>query len=159
MLIAANQDSVFARLAQAMEAPELTSDPRFVDHRSRGAYLAELDALIAAWTAQRSSSELLAALHEAGVPCGRVYAPADMVDDPHFRARGSLVDIDYPDYGPVLMPNVVPRLSRTPGTVRWAGPRGRRADRRGPGRGRPDVRRDRRPTPLWRGLTREGVHR
>ena len=105
-----------------MDRPGLTNDPRFVDHRSRGVHMAELDDLIARWTVRRSSAGLLEALHEAGVPCGRVYAPVDMVDDPHFRARESLVDVPDPDHGQVLMPNVAPKLSRTPGRVRWSGP-------------------------------------
>ena len=122
ILIAANQDSVFARLVKVMESPELTGDPRFVDHRARGTNMAVLDDLIAAWTVSRDSADLLAALHEAGVPCGLVYSPADMADDPHFAARESLIEIADPDHGAILMPNVAPKLSRTPGTVRWAGP-------------------------------------
>lgn len=122
VLIAANQDSVFARLAKAMDRPELTSDPRFVDHRSRGLHMSELDDLITRWSVRRSSAGLLAALHEAGVPCGLVYAPIDMVGDPHFQARESLVDVPDPDHGHVRMPNVAPKLSRTPGSVRWSGP-------------------------------------
>lgn len=122
VLIAANQDSVFGRLARAMGQAELADDPRFQDHRARGQHMTELDDLIGAWTGQQSSQALLEVLHEAGVPAGLVYEPADMLDDPHFAARRSLVWAKDADHGEVVMPGVSPRLSATPGAVRWAGP-------------------------------------
>jgi len=123
VLVAANQDTVFRRLATAMGRAELADDPRFVDHRARGANADDLDDLVTGWTVGRSSQDVLAALHEVGVPCGLLYTPADMADDPHFLARRSLVEVVDPDAGPVLMPAVAPRLSRTPGEIRWTGPR------------------------------------
>ena len=123
VLLAANQDSVFRRLTEAMGAPQLATDERFVDHRARGANMAELDALIGDWTASLPAEEVLARLHEAGVPCGRVYEPADMVTDPHFQARRSLIEVPDEDHYAIVMPGVVPKLSDTPGTVRWVGPR------------------------------------
>ena len=123
VLLAANQDTVFRRLAEAMERPELANDQRFVDHRSRGTHMQLLDDLIAEWTCTFTTDELLGVLHEAAVPCGRVYQPADMVSDPHFQARRSLVEVEDPDHGTIVMPGVVPKLSATPGSVRWTGPR------------------------------------
>ena len=122
VLIAANQDSVFRRLAAAMGKPQLATDSRFADHRSRGEHMAELDALIGEWSGGQQSEEVLRVLHEAGVPAGLVYQPADMVRDPHFQARRSLVRIPDRQSTEVLMQAVAPRLSRTPGRVRWAGP-------------------------------------
>jgi len=122
VLLAANQDSVFRRLTAAMGSPQLARDPRFVDHKSRGANMAELDEVIATWTRRHGTDEILSMLHEAAVPCGRVYEPADMVEDPHFRARRSLVEIEDGDHGTLIMPGVVPKLSATPGAVRWVGP-------------------------------------
>ena len=123
VLLAANQDTVFRRLTSAMDQPGLATDPRFADHRSRGAHMELLDGLIADWTRTHTTDELLALLHEAAVPCGRVYEPADMVADPHFRARRSLVEVEDADHGTIVMPGVVPKLSATPGSVRWTGPR------------------------------------
>jgi len=122
VLLAANQDSLFRRLTAAMGSPQLARDPRFVDHKSRGANMAELDEVIATWTRRHGTDEILSLLHEAAVPCGRVYEPADMVEDPHFRARRSLVEIEDGDHGTLIMPGVVPKLSATPGAVRWVGP-------------------------------------
>jgi formyl-CoA transferase len=123
ILLAANQDSVFRRLAAVMGQEELATDPRFADHRSRGANMALLDGIIADWTKQHAAAELLEALHGAGVPSGLVYQPSDMISDPHFQARRSLVEVEDDEHGTIIMPAVVPRLSATPGRVRWTGPR------------------------------------
>ena len=123
VLIAANQDTVFRRLCEVMGRPELAADPRYADHRSRGAHADELDALIADWTRGQSARALLEALHAASVPAGLVYTPADMVVDPHFAERRSLLELKDPEVGIVLAPAPAPRLSRTPAHVRWPGPR------------------------------------
>ena len=123
VIVAANQDSLFARLCAVMGQPDLTTDPRFADHRARGEHATELDELIATWTRTLPSADLLAALHAAAVPAGLVFTPADMAADPHFAFREALVEVEDPEVGPLLMPAPAPRLSRTPSTVRWAGPR------------------------------------
>ncbi len=122
ILIAANQDSVFSRLADVMGRPELAADPRYSTHSARGAAMAELDDLIGQWTAGRTAGDLLAALHEAGVPAGRIFRAKDMFEDPHFAAREAIVRVAHPDFGEVPMQNVVPKLSSTPGAVRNVGP-------------------------------------
>ena len=123
VIVAANQDSLFARLCAVMGQPDLTTDPRFADHRARGEHATELDELIATWTRTLPSADLLAALHTAAVPAGLVFTPADMAADPHFTFRKALVEVEDPEVGPLLMPAPAPRLSRTPSRVRWAGPR------------------------------------
>ena len=122
VLIAANQDSVFARLVGVMGQPGLAADARFASHQARAEHVAEIDAIVTAWTLTRSSAEVLARLHEAGVPAGLVYEPKDMLDDPHFAARESLVRVADEKYGEIVMQGVFPRLSATPGRVRRAGP-------------------------------------
>ncbi|GAA2211652.1 CoA transferase [Nonomuraea monospora] len=122
VLIAANQDSVFARLARVMDRPELAADPRYATHGARGEHMAELDALVAAWTARLPAEDLLRTLHEGGVPAGRIYTAKDMFADPHFAAREAIVRVPHPEFGELAMQNVVPKLSDTPGSVRTAGP-------------------------------------
>lgn len=122
VLIAANQDSVFGRLATAMGRPELATDERYATHGGRGANMTELDDLIAVWTATQDSEKLLELLHEAGVPAGRIFRAKDMLEDPHFAAREAIVRIAHRDFGEVPMQNVAPKLSQTPGRVRTAGP-------------------------------------
>lgn len=122
ILIAANQDTVFARLTKVMAAPELAADERFSTHTARGARMAELDDLIAAWTSTLGTEDLLDQLHTAGVPAGRIFTARDMFADPHFAAREAIVRLAHPEFGELPMQNVVPKLSETPGSVRHPGP-------------------------------------
>lgn len=122
LLIAANQDTVFKRLAQAMGRPDLAEDARYATHGARGAHQQELDDLINDWTRTIPLAELEALLNENGVPCGLIYKAEDMMADEHFKAREALVKVDHPDFGPITMQNVAPRLSDTPGKVRHVGP-------------------------------------
>ncbi|MGB3627027.1 MAG: CaiB/BaiF CoA-transferase family protein [Henriciella sp.] len=122
IIIAANQDTVFRRLAKAIGMPELSSEGRFSSHSARGANQVDLDALIQKWTSKRPTAEVEAVMIENAVPVGKVYKAEDMLDDPHFSAREALVDAVSERWGEVKMPNVAPKLSATPGSVRWAGP-------------------------------------
>ncbi|GAB2601177.1 succinyl-CoA--D-citramalate CoA-transferase [Paractinoplanes abujensis] len=122
ILIAANQDTVFGRLAAAMKQPGLAQDPRYATHSARGAAMAELDNLIAEWTSTVGAEDLLATLHENGVPAGRIFRAKDMFADPHFAAREAIVNVPHPDFGELPMQNATPKLSVTPGSVRTAGP-------------------------------------
>lgn len=122
ILVAANQDTVFARLAKTMGRPELATDTRYSTHTARGARMAELDELIAAWTATFKTDDLLDQLHTAGVPAGRIFTARDMFADPHFAAREAIVRLAHPEFGELPMQNVFPKLSETPGSVRHPGP-------------------------------------
>ncbi len=122
ILIAANQDTVFARLATAMDRPDLITAPRFATHSARGENMAALDDIIGAWTARSGADDVLARLHEAGVPAGRIYTARDMFTDPHFAAREAIVRLAHPEFGEIPMQNVFPKLSETPGAVRHSGP-------------------------------------
>ena len=122
VLIGANQDTLFRRLCELMGRPDLADDARYRDHAARGAHQGELDARIAAWTADHLIEELLPRLEEAGIATGRIYRAPDMLTDPQFIARESIVSVPHPVFGQVKMQNAFPRLSETPGGVRWTGP-------------------------------------
>lgn len=122
ILIGANQDTVFARLAEVMDEPGLADDPRYATHTARGEHQTELDEHIAAWTATRDADQLLAELEAHGVPSGRIYRAADMLDDPHFAEREAIVSVPHDTFDDLRMQNVAPRLSDTPGAIRWPGP-------------------------------------
>jgi formyl-CoA transferase len=123
VLVAANQDSVFRRLAEVMGQPGLADDERFASHGGRGAHSGELDALIGDWTAGQDAAPLLERLHASGIPAGLTYRARDMLADPHFAARAAIIRLAHPEFGDLAMQNVVPRLTDTPGTVRSLGPR------------------------------------
>jgi len=122
MLIAGNGDSIFRRLAESMGQPELAEDPRFADHTARGENQAELDEMIATWSSTKTSAEVDALMSEFKVPHGKIFRAPDMLEDAQFKARESIVKVMHPQYGEVAMQNTFPRLSETPGQVRWVGP-------------------------------------
>ncbi|MFM1959664.1 MAG: hypothetical protein RL588_1181 [Pseudomonadota bacterium] len=122
LLIGGNGDAVFARLAATMGREDLAADPRYATHAARGENQAELDAIVSAWTRNWPLPELLALLEANGVPCGRIFRAPDMLEDPQFAARQSIVEVDHPVFGKVKMQNAFPKLSETPGGVRWPGP-------------------------------------
>jgi formyl-CoA transferase len=122
VLVAANQDTVFRRLAEVMGDPALAEDPRYSTHGARGEHQPGLDALIASWTSKHPADHLLTLLHDAGVPAGRTYRAQDMLRDPQFAARESIVRVPDRHLGDLAMQNVAPKLSATPGSVRWTGP-------------------------------------
>jgi len=121
-MIGANNDSLFRRLCQAMGAPALADDPRYATHVARGRNQGALDALIGAWTSTLTIAEVEAKMLDASIPAGRLYAPADMVADPHFRAREAIVDIDHPNWPGLKMQGVFPKFSATPGAIRSIAP-------------------------------------
>ena len=121
-LIGANQDTVFGRLCQAMDRPELASDPRYATHVARGQNQVELDDLIEAWTQTLTIAQVEDKMLEHGIPAGRIYRAEEMLEDPHFAAREALVDVPHPRWPGLKMQNVFPKLSRTPGAIRSIAP-------------------------------------
>jgi formyl-CoA transferase len=122
VLVAANQDAIFARLAAVMGQPDLAHDPRYATHDARGARQAELDALVDRWTQTLSTREVLDLMALHAVPAGQIYRAPDMLADPHFQARNAIVTVPHPDFGELRMQNVAPRLSESPGSVRSPSP-------------------------------------
>ncbi|REE95084.1 CaiB/BaiF CoA transferase family protein [Thermomonospora umbrina] len=122
VVIAANQDTVFARLADRMDRPDLTEDPHFATHTARGAHQAQIDAIVQDWVATLDADTALGLLDSAAVPAGLVYTVADIFADPLFTERRMLLPVQDPDLGEIVMPGVVPALTETPGAVRWPGP-------------------------------------
>ena len=122
VVIAANQDTVFRRLCQAMGQPELATDERFADHVARGRNQDELDKIIGAWAGSREPGDIIATLSEAGVIAGPINTVAEVVEDPQLLARGMIADHWDERIGRnVKGPGVIPVLTETPGTIRRAG--------------------------------------
>ncbi|MGH6998820.1 MAG: CaiB/BaiF CoA transferase family protein, partial [Phenylobacterium sp.] len=122
ILIGGNGDTVFARLAEAMGQAGLAADPKFVSHAARGVNQKALDEIIAAWTATWTLPALIEHLEAAGIPCGRVFRAPDMLENEQYQAREAIVELPHPAFGKVKMQNAFPKLSETPGAVRWPGP-------------------------------------
>ncbi|HET6566071.1 MAG TPA: CaiB/BaiF CoA-transferase family protein [Xanthomonadales bacterium] len=121
VIIGANGDSIFKRLCEAMDRSDMAGDARIADNAGRVEHEAEIDAIIAEWCGKQDSGSVLAALEEARVPSGPIYSVADMMQDPHYQARGLFEEVAVP-LGKLKIPAMSPRLSATPGSSDWAGP-------------------------------------
>ncbi len=121
-LVAANQDTVFKRLCATMDREDLVNDERFATHMARGANMVELDGIITEWTMTKTVDELEALMAEAGVPAGKVFRAPEMLKDPHYEARDAIVDTPTEKWPNLKMQNIFPKMSKTQGEIRWAGP-------------------------------------
>ena len=121
-LVAGNGDSIFKRLMTCIGRDDLGQDPALADNTGRVARVDELDAAIGAWTATRTVDDVLAALEKASVPSGRIYTVADIAADPHYAARGMLQHVTMDDGSDMMVPGIIPKLSRTPGEHRRNAP-------------------------------------
>ncbi|MFC1795710.1 CaiB/BaiF CoA transferase family protein [Pseudomonadota bacterium] len=121
IIIGANGDSIFKRLCEKMDRPEMADDPRLADNAGRVEHEAEIDAVIAQWTGSLDSATALQLLEEARVPSGPIYSVEDMMADEHYQARGLFEEVDVGG-SKLKIPALVPKLSETPGRTDWAGP-------------------------------------
>ncbi|GAB4171049.1 MAG: CoA transferase [Rhodocyclaceae bacterium] len=122
IVIAANADSIFKRLMNAMGRSDLAEDPELAGNEGRSKRAAELDAAIGAWAAGLDARDLTRRLDEAGVPNGPIYSIADIAADPQYAAREMIRSVTLPDGSTLKVPGVVPRLCDTPGDIGWPGP-------------------------------------
>ena len=121
-LIAGNGDSIFKRLMTVIGRDDLGRDPALADNTGRVARVTDIDTAIGAWAARLSVDEVMAALDQASVPAGRIYSVADIAADPHYQARGMLQQLQMDDGSQLMVPGIVPKLSRTPGSHRRNAP-------------------------------------
>jgi len=122
VVIAGNSNPIYKRLMHAIGRADMAEDPQFAQNDGRAAQEKLIDAAIAGWTSAHTIDEVLEVLERAEVPAGRIYSVKDIVADPHYQARDMLLDTELPDGVHVKMPGIVPKLSETPGEVRWQGP-------------------------------------
>ncbi|HLF42892.1 MAG TPA: CaiB/BaiF CoA-transferase family protein [Acidimicrobiia bacterium] len=121
VVIAANQDQMFVRLCEVMGRPDLATDERFADHVRRGENQDEIEQIVADWVARHDIYELDHLLAAADIVAGPIYSVEDIFKDPQYQARDMLVDHHTDELGSFRAQGVVPKFSRTPGSVRWAG--------------------------------------
>ena len=122
VVIAGNSDAIFKRLMRVIGRPDLGDDPELANNDGRVRHNATLDSAISTWTSQRTMDDILTLLDAADVPSGRIYSVADIVEDPHYAARDMILSAELPGDVSVKMPGITPKLSDTPGHMRWAGP-------------------------------------
>lgn len=122
MSIHAGTDALLRRLGSVMGRPGLADEPDFADFNARVINQQRLYAIIADWVKSKTMADAMAALVAADIPASPLMSVADIAADPHYRERGTLMEVDDEDYGRILMAAPIPRMSDTPGQVRTLGP-------------------------------------
>jgi crotonobetainyl-CoA:carnitine CoA-transferase CaiB-like acyl-CoA transferase len=122
IIIGGNGDGIFKRLMSAAGREDLANDARLAHNEGRVAHEPMIDATLAEWTSSHTYDELFEALEKADVPTGPIHNAADIVNDPHYQARGMFEDADIGNGETVKLPTFVPKLSETPGGTNWIGP-------------------------------------
>lgn len=122
VLVAGNGDSIFKRLMSVIGRDDLGNDSQLENNDGRVKRVAELDQAIGEWTKTVSASKALEVLDSVAVPAGRIYTVADIASDPHYKARENIQTIQMKDGGKVDVPGVIPKLSRTPGSIKTLAP-------------------------------------
>lgn len=120
--LSATSQSTWEALAHAMGLSDYISDPRFTDNASRLENKDALNEVLQQWLGSRPLDEILDNLVPAGGVVGPVYGSGQIVDDPHYRERDDLIEVEDPEIGATLMPGIIPKFSATPGAVEHAGP-------------------------------------
>ena len=120
-IAATNQDQ-WRSLAQAMDADGLADDPRFDTNEARRENHDDLDRIISEWTIGLEAYDLTRKLQRLGVPAGPVLRGPDLLQDAHYKDRGTFVTVDHPQVGPKQYPGIPWKMSATPGVVRWPSP-------------------------------------
>ena len=121
--IACTNDKIYQRLAVAMGEPHMAQPENWGTLKNRERDRQQVDEHVGAWTASHDRAELLRICEQAQVPCGPIYAIDEIFEDPQYAARGNILKMQDDRVGELPIPNLVPRLSDTPGSVKWLGPR------------------------------------
>ena len=121
VIIGGNGDSIYRRLMRAAGRPDLADDPRLAHNAGRVEHEKLIDDALVEWTRSLDSAEVLSRLAEADVPSGPIYSVADIMEDPHYRAREMFHRVEI-DGQPLVLPGMSPRLGTTPGGTAWPGP-------------------------------------
>ena len=122
VLVAGNGDSIFKRLMKLIGRDDLGNDPQLENNEGRVKRVVELDQAIGEWAKTLTTDKALEALDAVAVPAGRIYTVADIAQDPHYKARRNIETIQMHDGTKVEVPGVIPKLSRTPGSIRTLAP-------------------------------------
>lgn len=115
IVLTVSGNGMFTKLCAAMEHPDLVSDPRFATHDARWRNIDEINGIVGAWIRSNPVPLLCEALDRNGLAYSLVYSVADILEDPHYAARETIVSVDNSRTGPLKMQGVLPRLSETPG--------------------------------------------
>jgi crotonobetainyl-CoA:carnitine CoA-transferase CaiB-like acyl-CoA transferase len=120
VVIGGNGDSIFKRLMAAAGRSDMAENPAMADNAGRIEHEDEIDEALCLWCTSHSSAHIINTLEEARVPVGPIYSVEDMMQDPHYQARGLFESVEI-DGKPLKIPAIMPRLGSTPGKTDWPG--------------------------------------
>ena len=121
--IACTSDRMFERLCYVMEKPELAEPDHYQTAAQRIAGREFIEDTVSNFTTAYPMIEVIKRCTDGGVPCGAINSISDIFEDPQFEARDNLLTVNEPGVGDIVIPNVIPKLSATPGRVTHLGPR------------------------------------
>jgi formyl-CoA transferase len=108
------QPQMWHPLLRAMGRADLVGDPRYETGEARWQHRDDVNALVEAWTMQRSKHEVMKILAGAGVPCGACLDTGEVLADPHLRARDMIVEVEHPVRGRYITAGNPVKLSASP---------------------------------------------
>lgn len=122
IILVTSSDKTFERLAKVIGREDMLTDERYSTNSVRLQRFEEVNGIVADWIRTKTKDELQSILDEAGVPMSQIYSIKDIFEDPQFKARENIVEVEHPRLGKVKIPGVVPKFSDTPGSIRQIAP-------------------------------------
>ena len=122
IILVTSSDKTFERLAKAMGREDMLTDERYSTNSVRLTRFEEVNGIVADWIRTKTKDELQTYLDECGVPMSQIYSIRDIFEDPQYKARENIVEVEHPRLGKVKIPGVVPKFSETPGSIRQIAP-------------------------------------
>lgn len=121
-VLVCSTDRTFNYLAEAIGRPDMITDPKFSNNAARLENNEEVERIITDWLSRHTWAEIKEILDTAGAPVSLIYSMQDCFNDPHYRAREDIVEVSHPKFGTFHVPGITPKLSKTPGEIKWLGP-------------------------------------
>ncbi|RBW70686.1 CaiB/BaiF CoA transferase family protein [Bacillus taeanensis] len=122
VVLVTSTDSTFNRLAEAMERTDMLEDPRYYTNSERLKNDSEVQEIVSGWIRTHTQKELMEKLDSFGVPVSPIYSIEDIFNDPQYKERQNIVEVEHPRLGKIKVPGVVPKFSSTPGAIRHRAP-------------------------------------
>lgn len=119
--VSTSGDNIARRVMRLVGHPEVIEEPWFTAARSRAEHADLLDEMVGGWIREHDLQDVLSQFEEVGAAVAPIYDVSDVVADPHFQYRQSIIDFPDPQFGSLKMQNILARFSDTPGAIRWTG--------------------------------------
>lgn len=122
VVLVTSTDTTFNRFAEAIHRSDMVTDPRYYTNSERLKHDDQVQEVVKKWFLERTQAEALSILDEHGVPVSPIFSIEDIFQDPQYKARENIVEIEHPRLGTIKIPGIVPKFSETPGSIRHRAP-------------------------------------